>query len=60
MIGLEWKRKAERDKERKKVICPLCGEEMKLISVRDRWDDFADVDVPCILGYRESGGGLGV
>ncbi|MGD0396928.1 MAG: hypothetical protein ABSB26_08520 [Nitrososphaerales archaeon] len=58
IIDLEWKRKAERDKERKKVICPLCGEEMHLVSVWDTWEDFADVDVPCILGYRESGGGL--
>jgi hypothetical protein len=58
LIDLEWRRKVEREKERKKVICPLCGEEMRLVSVWETWEDFADVDVPCILGYRESGGGL--
>jgi len=30
-----------------------------LLSTDERWEDFADVEVPCILGWRESGGGLG-
>jgi len=59
LVNVGWKRKAERDKERKKVICPLCGQEMRLLSTDERWEDFADVEVPCILGWRESGGGLG-
>jgi hypothetical protein len=58
LIDVEWHRKAERDKERKLVICPLCGQEMRLISTADRWEDFADVTEPCILGWRETGGGL--
>lgn len=58
LIDLEWKRKAERDKERKKVICPLCGEEMRLIFAWDKWEDFEDVTEPCILGWRESEGGF--
>ena len=52
LIDVEWRRKAERDKERKLVICPLCGEEMRLISTTDRWEDFADITEPCILGWR--------
>jgi len=58
LIDIEWQKKSERDRERKRVICPLCGQDMHLISTDDRWDDFADVTDPCILGWRETGGGL--
>ena len=59
LIDLEWKKKALRDKERKLVICPVCGLEMRLVSTTDRWEDFEDVSEPCILGWREVGGGFG-
>jgi hypothetical protein len=58
-FDVEWRCKSERDKERKKVICLRCGQEMRLISVDERWEDFADTTEPCILGWRETGGGFG-
>jgi hypothetical protein len=58
LFDVEWRSKSERDEERKQVVCPMCGQEMRLISADNRWEDFADVTEPCILGWRETGGGL--
>lgn len=58
LFDVEWRCKSVRDRERKRVICPLCSEEMRLLSTDERWEDFADVTVPCILGWQETGGGL--
>jgi len=57
ILEVEYRTKAQRDKERKKVYCPRCGLEMHIVSASEKWEDVTE-DVPCVLGWRETGGGL--
>jgi hypothetical protein len=57
LLDVEYQTKAQRDKERKKVICPTCHLEMRILSTVERWEDVTD-GVPCVLGWRNTGGGL--
>ena len=57
LLGVEYKTKAQRDEERKKVICPICHQEMWIVSTGDRWEDVTE-GIPCVLGWGNTGGGF--
>lgn len=57
LIELELPRKKERDKERKKTLCPLCGLELEYSTGGFSYEAVQGFGDGFILGYRPLGGG---
>lgn len=57
-IGLRIPCKAERDKERKKVFCPLCGEAMSVIAHNIGKSVLMSEKDACVLVYASRSRGL--
>ncbi|MDG6921410.1 MAG: hypothetical protein JRN59_07770 [Nitrososphaerota archaeon] len=57
LIDLDLPKKKERDKERRKTTCPLCGLELEYSSGGFSFESIEKLGDGVILGYRPFGGG---